>query len=231
LADTLVAEYDVVELLDHLVESCVELLDVSQVGLMLVDQRGALSLVASSSEATRLLELLQMQTEQGPCVECVRSGHSVTVEDIGDSLHRWPQFADAARIAGFRSIHALPLRLRSETIGGLNLFSAPDRPPLSLGEQSIAQALADIATIGILQQRSIHRASHLAEQLQAALTSRITVEQAKGILAERGGSDMDTAFAKLRAFCRSHQRKLGQVSALLVTRQLSPDDILRTPLP
>jgi GAF domain-containing protein len=231
LADTLVDDYDVVELLDHLVESCVELIGVSQVGLMLIDQRGALNLVASSSEETRLLELLQVQTEQGPCVECVRSGRPVVVQDLHTTQERWPQFAEAANLAGFHSVHALPMRLRDETIGALNLFNTGGRPALSPSEQRIGQAMADIATIGILQQRSVHRASHLAEQLQAALTTRIAVEQAKGVLAERGQIDMDSAFAKLRAFSRSNNRKLGTVSAMIVQREQSADEVLETPLP
>lgn len=226
LADTLVDDYDVVDLLDQLVQSCVELLDVSQVGLMLVDEHGDLSLVASSSDQTRLLELLQIQTEEGPCPQCVRERRAITVPSIGASRDMWPQFARAAEEAGFTSVQALPLRLRDETIGGLNLFNAADRPPLSAAEQRIAQSLADIATIVILQQRAAHRASLLAEQLQSALTSRIVVEQAKGVIAERGDMDMDAAFALLRNWSRSHRRKLAEVAGDVVARRLDPADVL-----
>ncbi|MFC8502826.1 ANTAR domain-containing protein [Pedococcus sp. NPDC057267] len=226
LADTLVDDYDVVDLLDQLVQSCVELLDVSQVGLMLVDQEGNLSLVASSSEQTRLLELLQIQTEEGPCPQCVRERRAVTVPDIAASADEWPQFARAAGEAGFTSVQALPLRLRNDTIGGLNLFNSVDRPPLSAAEQRIAQSLADVATIGILQQRASQRASLLAEQLQSALTSRIVVEQAKGVIAERGGVDMDAAFAHLRSWSRAHRRKLAEVADDVVQRRLDPAELL-----
>lgn len=211
LADTLVDDYDVADLLDRLVRATVELMPSSAAGLLLIDQQGKLAIVASSSEETRLLELFQVQNEEGPCLDCIRGGEQVTSNSLVDDLDRWPRFVPRATEIGIRSVTAVPLRLRSEVIGGLNLFQSSGEP-LSSDDRRLAQALADVATIGILQQRVVHRRSMLAEQLQQALTSRIAIEQAKGVLAERHGANMDVAFRALRQYARNNNLRLSELA-------------------
>ena len=211
LADTLVDDYDVVDLLHQLVTACVSLLGVSAAGLLLDDQKGNLAVVASSSERMRLLEIFQLQNDEGPCLDCVRNGTAVTSGDLGSERGRWPLFVPAALDAGFRSVAAVPLRLRNETIGGLNIVNTAAEP-VRAEDQRLAQALADVATIGILQRRSAHRSSMMSEQLQHALNSRVAIEQAKGVLAERHGVDMDGAFGMLRRYARDHNLKLTDVA-------------------
>jgi GAF domain-containing protein len=219
LADTLVDDYDIVDLLDQLVASCVNLLGVTAAGLLLDDQRGNLAVVASSDESTRLLEIFQLQTNEGPCLDCVRMGAAVSSNDLHDDRERWPRFVPAAIDAGFRSVVAVPLRLRDQTIGGLNMFHA--RPePIPGDDRRLAQALADVATIGILQRRSTHRTTQLAEQLQHALSSRVAIEQAKGVLAERSNVGMDEAFTALRGYARTHNLKLTEVAVAVVRGEL-----------
>jgi transcriptional regulator with GAF, ATPase, and Fis domain len=219
LADTLVDDYDVVDLMDRLVTTCVDLLDMTAAGLLLTDQRGGLQLVASSSEEIRLLELFQLQNEEGPCLDCVATARPVAVADLADGRSRWPRFAQEALRSGYGSVYAVPLRLRQDVIGGLNLFRAPG-PPLTAYGQRIAQALADVATIAVLQQRSAHRAAVLAEQLQTALDSRVVIEQAKGVLAQRGGVSMDTAYRALRRYARDHNLRLSALADHVVTGEL-----------
>jgi GAF domain-containing protein len=225
LADTLVDDFDLAELLDQLVHSCVDVLDGSAAGLLLTDRHGALHPIASSTEQTRLLELFQLQNDEGPCLDCLHTGLAISVPDVSVANERWPRFGPAAVQSGFRSVYGLPMRLRKDTIGSLNLFLA-DRTPLEDSELHVAQALADVATIGILQQQALQRASQLAEQLQGALTSRIVIEQAKGVLAEHGGVDLEQAFAALRAYARNNNVKLSDAAEDLVHGTTPPDSMI-----
>jgi transcriptional regulator with GAF, ATPase, and Fis domain len=215
MADTLVDDFDVIDFLHVLADRCVHVLNVSAAGLLLTDQRGALRLVAASSEQTRLLELFQLQTDQGPCVECFRTARPVEVVDLAAATERWPRFTEAARRTGFAAVHALPMRLRTDVIGALNLFSTQARP---LGSDTVrlGQALADIATIGLLQARAIRQRDTLAEQLQTALNSRVLIEQAKGVIAERHQIDMDDSFTLLRRSARSRNRRLSDLARAVV---------------
>ena len=214
MADTLVDDFDVIDFLHVLTERCVQLLGVSAAGLLLTDGRDTLQVVAASSERTRLLELFQLQADQGPCVDCFRTGRPVSVADL-PSAGRWPRFTAAAAEVGFTAVHAVPMRLRTEVIGALNFF---DTIPGALGADKlrIGQALADVATIGLLQQRAIHTRDVLTEQLQTALNSRVLIEQAKGVLAERLHVDVADAFTLLRNGARSHNRRLSELAQAIV---------------
>lgn len=214
MADTLVDEFDTIEFLHVLTARCVQLLGVSAAGLLLTDQQNTLQVVAASSERTRLLELFQLQTDQGPCVDCFRTGQPVSVADL-PSAGRWPAFTAAAAEVGFAAVHAMPMRLRTEVIGALNLFDTTPGP-LAEAKLRIGQALADVATIGLLQQRAIHRRDTLTEQLQTALESRVLIEQAKGVLAERLHLDMDEAFTLLRGYARNNNRRLSDLAQTVV---------------
>ena len=224
LADTLVADFDLIDFLTVLVERCAELLDSAEVGLALAATHGELRVMASSSDRMRALELIEYQNDEGPCRDCLLSGDRVLNIRLDQAEDRWPRFAPQAREAGFRMAHALPLRLRAEVIGAMNIFSVELRE-LSPEDVSLIQALADAATIGILQERAIKHGTDLAGQLQGALNSRVVIEQAKGIVAERRQIDMDEAFALLRSYTRSNRKQLSDVARAIIDRSLAPAEL------
>ena len=215
LADNLVDDFDVVDLLTTLSDRCVEVLDVAAAGIMLVDPDGALRLMTSSSEAMRVVELFELQSHEGPCLDAFRTGQPVVDQDLATDKSRWPQFAAVAVASGFRAADAIPMRLRRQVIGALNLFRTTPGA-LDRGDVSTAQALADIATIAILQHRTALEAHVLNEQLNHALHSRIVIEQAKGMIAERQRVDMETAFARLRSHARNHNQRLVDLASDVV---------------
>jgi GAF domain-containing protein len=216
LADTMVADFDVIEFLHVLTDRSVALLAASAAGVMLADPRGELRVAAASSEEAGLLELFQLQNDQGPCLDCFRTGQPVTATDLAGPAPRWPRFAQAALDAGFRTVEALPMRLRDQVIGALNLFRA-EPGQFDPADLRIAQALADVATIGLLHERNVRRREAVSEQLQAALNSRVVIEQAKGKLAERLGIDMDRAFRMLRDYARNTNQHLTDIARDFVT--------------
>jgi GAF domain-containing protein len=215
LADSLVADFDVVDLLTVLTDRCVSVLDLTAAGIILASPDGDLRVMASSSEEMRVLELLELQSQEGPCLDCYRTGAPVLNQDLGSGSTRWPRFGEAARGLGFRSAHALPMRLRNSVIGALNLFSN-GVDPMAEADVAAAQAMADVATIALLQHRAVLEAQVINEQLNSALNTRIVIEQAKGMIAERRNLDMEAAFATLRSHARNHNLKLGVVAAAVI---------------
>ena len=219
LADTLVVGYDVVDMLHTLVENCATLFGASAGGILLADEAGDLEVVASTNERSRLVELLQLRLGGGPCFECYTTGRSVSVDDLRVLTDKWPQFRSGALEQGFISLHAAPLRLRDETIGSLNLFW-DETGGLDERDARMVQALADVATVSILQERAIRESDLARQQLQHALNSRVTIEQAKGVVAHQRQVDMDDSFTLIRDYARSHRLPLVQVAADVVARNL-----------
>lgn len=223
LADTLVDDFDVIELLTMLSERCVELLDAAGTGVLLGDAQDSLQMIAASSEQAQLLELFQLQTRDGPCLDCYRSGQPVVHPDLA-TANPWPRFGAVALGAGLPSVHAFPMRLRDRVVGTLNLFMGEARP-LSAADAAVAQALAHAATIAILQDHAARDTRITIGQFQHALNSRVAVEQAKGVISERAGITMDEAFEWLRTYARSRNLKLSSLAASLVGRTLPEDQV------
>ncbi|MBA3742205.1 GAF and ANTAR domain-containing protein [Sporichthya sp.] len=221
LADVLTNDYDVVDLLTRVSDRCVSLLGISAAGVMLADPNGDLRLIASSSEAMRIVELFELQAKEGPCLDAFRTGERVAHENLHAGTGRWPRFATVALEAGFQAAFALPLRIRDTTIGALNLFS-DGQVPMAEADVLVARAFADLATMTVLQQRAGSETQRINEQLTQALTSRIIIEQAKGVIFERAGIDMAESFARLRAYSRHHNTRLTDVARATIDGSIDP---------
>lgn len=220
LADNLVDDFDLGELFHVVVHRCVDLLDVSTAGLMLVDAEGSLQLVASSSDAMRVVELLELETQEGPCVDCYRDGRPVVNQDLTADNTPWPRFTKEALAGGFMAVHALPMRLRGQVIGALNLFHH-GTGRMDDADIVAAKALADIATIAVLQHRVVVEATRLSDNLASALQSRVVIEQAKGIIAAHLDLSMRAAFEALRQYSRSNNLRIADVSQRIVGGTMS----------
>jgi transcriptional regulator with GAF, ATPase, and Fis domain len=224
LARNMADGVEMVDLLGRLAADTAALLGVHSTGVLLSDGGDMLHVVAASSEATRNLEIFQLQRDQGPCLDCFRTGLAVSVTDLREQERRWPQFVPAALRAGFASVHALPVRVRDTVLGTLGLF-ARTTGRLDEEDLTLAQALAYVAGVAIVQDKAATDRNLLNEQLQTALDSRVVLEQAKGVLAQRGELQMDQAFHVLRGFARDHNRRLTDVARAVVAREL-PAQIL-----
>ena len=224
LADTLIEDFDVVELLAVLTERVVELGIAAQAGILLVDESGALRFMAASDERTQLLELFQVQSREGPCQDCFRTGTPVAVAQLEDERERWPQFVPKALATGFAAVHAFPLRLRDTILGAMNVFH--NQPgSIDPGSLAVVQAMADVATIGLVQQRELHRAHSVEAQLQHALHSRVTIEQSKGIIFEQASVSMSDAFEMIRSYSRDNNVKLSEAARRIVEGTLDVHDL------
>jgi transcriptional regulator with GAF, ATPase, and Fis domain len=228
LADTLVADFDVIDFLHTLATRSVELLDADAAGIMLADPNGCLHVMASSTEEARLLELYELQNNEGPCLDCYRTGRPIARDDQSAMRSSWPAFTTELQGLGFHSAQALPMRLRDNTIGALNLFRL-EPGQLTHADLLIGQAMADVATVGLIQERAITASEQLATQLQTALHSRVQLEQAKGVLAQRAGLPMDEAFQVMRAYARSHNRRLSDVAAQIIDGTLDDNQVRKNP--
>jgi GAF domain-containing protein len=224
LADNLVDDFDVIDVLTMLSLRCVEAIDVDAAGVMLASPGGELQFIASSSESMRVLELFQIQADEGPCVDCFKSGQAIVNLSLADPNRRWPLFSPRAIAQGFHSVHCLPMRHRGRTIGALNFFRT-EQGPLDADDVVLAQGLADVATIAILQHRMSMDAKTLNDQLSHALNSRIIIEQAKGMVSQATDSTMDQAFDRLRVHARNHNLGLTAVAMSVVKGSLQGEDL------
>ncbi|MCA2214171.1 GAF and ANTAR domain-containing protein [Jidongwangia harbinensis] len=224
VADTLVDDFDLMEFLHMLADRATDLVGAAAAGLLMADAHGRLEYMAGSNETVKLVELFQLQNQEGPCLEAFATGAPVINVDLGQAGARWPRFAPRATAVGFLSVHAFPLRLRQQVIGAMNVFGDRRGGDFTGADVPIMQALTDVAAIGLLQERAVRHGEILTEQLQGALNSRIVIEQAKGAVAQAAGVSVDEAFRTIRAYARRHNRRLTDVAHDVVA---APDAVAR----
>ena len=225
VADTLVDEFDLIDFLHLLTDRAASLVDAAAVGIVLADPRGRLEFMAGSNENVKLLELFQLQNHEGPCLEAFQTAHAVINVDLGAAAGRWPKFAPRATALGFHAVHAFPLRLRQQVIGAMNVFGATKGGDFGDTDVTIMQALADVASIALIQERAIRRGEVLTEQLHGALNSRVIIEQAKGAVAQARGISVDDAFASIRSYARSNNQRLTAVAHAIVDNPATAEQL------
>ena len=224
LVDSLLDDFDIVELLTQLTERCAQLLDVASSGLLLADPRQQLNLMAATSNKTHELELFQLQSDEGPCLDCYATGAPISVADLGAEADRWPRFVEAATRSGFASVHAVPMRAAGMVLGALGLFGTAVGE-LNRQDLVVAQTLAHIATVAIVQEHA-PTPDAVLPRLRGALSSRIVVEQAKGFLRVTMGVSVEEAFALLRAYAGTHTVHLSDLARSLISDPASRPEIL-----
>ncbi|CAL4861134.1 GAF and ANTAR domain-containing protein [Microbacterium sp. MM2322] len=224
LTDNLVADFDVLDVLQTLVDRSVELFDAAAGAIHLLNSQGELEVAASTNERSEFIGLLQLNAGEGPCITAVTSGELVTSHDLAELTRGWPRFAAASLQRGYVGVHAIPLRLREEVIGSLNLFRETEGALNGIDARA-AQALADVATISVLQQRSLQSATLASEQLQRALDTKVAIEQAKGYVARALDTDMDTAREILRRYARNNQMRLSDVAGAVAREEIDLDTL------
>jgi len=221
MADTLVDNFDLIDFLHRMTDHTAAISGASAVGLLVGDEHGRLNHMAATSTGAEHLELYQLQTQEGPCLDCMRTRQPVIMTDLRQATDRWPTFAPKAVVEGFRSVHAFPMRLRDRVVGAMNVFGESPEP-LDEAQARVIQALADVATIALLQQRALSAAETLTDQLQGALNSRILLEQAKGVVAASNDVTLRQAFENMRGYARRHHVLLTDLAALVVNREVDP---------
>ena len=208
---------DVLDAMDRVIDACVRFTSATEAGVVLADADGSLNVIASSSERTSDAEEAQLGTDEGPCLDCYRSGTTIDVPDVSTHEAEWPTFARTMRERGLVGTFAEPIRLRAATIGSLCVFADHGRGHDDR-DVVLLQLLADAASAALARQRGTGPLRTLDEQVEDAIEARVTVEQAKGALAHRRGVRIDEAFQLIRRAGQGAGRGIREVAEDIVRR-------------